>query len=141
MTDMRVRLSILWTFAMFNYLYCDIVGLMDSGQLRQYLAGQVNGMDISQGFLLGAAVLMELPLVMIVASRLLRHRANRLANIAAGVIMTVVQTATLFAGTPTAYYAFFSVIEILCTALIVRYAWTWRAEATAPTTDPAPLAS
>lgn len=136
MTDMRVRLSTLWIFAMFNYLYCDIVGLMDSGQLRQFLAGRVNGMDIGQEFLLGASVLMELPLTMIVASRLLKQRANRLANLVAGSVMTAVQTATLFAGPPAAYYVFFSVIEITCTALIVRYAWTWRAEATAPAAHP-----
>lgn len=135
MNDLRVRLSTLWIFAMFNYLYCDIVGLMDSGLLRQYLNGSVNGIEMSEGFLLAASVLMEIPIAMIVLSRLLKHRANRWANIAAGTVMTVVQTATLFSGTPTGYYVFFSVIEISCTALIVWTAWTWRA---APATTPAP---
>ena len=41
--------------------------------------------------------------------------------------MTLVQAATLFLGTPPAYYLFFSVIEIACTAAIVRCAWTWHA--------------
>ncbi|GAA0969881.1 hypothetical protein GCM10009550_77040 [Actinocorallia libanotica] len=140
MKDMRARLSTLWIFAMLNYLYCDIVGLMDSGQLRQFLAGRVGGMDIGQEFLLGASVLMELPIAMIVLSRLLKHRANRLANIVVGSVMTVVQTATLFTGSPAAYYVFFSVIEIACTVLIVRCAWTWRVETIAPAARPAPTA-
>lgn len=139
MKDMRARLSLLWIFAMFNYLYCDIVGLMDSGLLRQYLAGSVNGMDISREFLLGASVLMEIPIAMILASRLLERRAGRWANIVAGTVMTVVQLATLFAGSPAGYYLFFSILEILCTALIVRYAWTWRAAETTPAPDPSLL--
>ena len=39
--------------------------------------------------------------------------------------MTVVQIASLFAGTPTHYYIFFSIIEIACTSFIVCYAWKW----------------
>ncbi|MFD9466723.1 DUF6326 family protein [Streptomyces sp. NPDC060027] len=125
------RLSALWIFVMFNYLYCDVVGLMDSGLLRQYMTGRVNGVDLSQGSLLGASVLMELPIAMILVSWLAHHRVNRWANVAAGSIMTLVQSATLFSGTPTAYYLFFSIIEIACAALIVRYAWMWRPTQTA----------
>ena len=41
--------------------------------------------------------------------------------------MTVVQAATLFAKTPALYYAFFSVIEIGTTVVIVWSAWRWSA--------------
>ncbi len=37
---------------------------------------------------MGSAVLMEIPIAMIVASRLLTFRANRLANIIAGALLT-----------------------------------------------------
>lgn len=40
--------------------------------------------------------------------------------------MTVVQAATLFLGNTRSYYAFFSVIEIACTASIVWVAWRWK---------------
>ncbi|MEV4114929.1 DUF6326 family protein [Nonomuraea sp. NPDC049695] len=123
---MGARLSTLWVFALFNYLYCDIVGLMDSGLLKQYLTGHVGGLDVSSGFLLGSAVLMEIPIAMIVVSRLARQRTGRLLNLAAGTLMTVVQSATLVVGTPTMYYAFFSVIEIACTSYITWCAWKWR---------------
>jgi hypothetical protein len=126
-TGVQGRLAAAWIFVILNYLYCDIVGLMDAELLRQYLGGEVGGMTIDGGFLLGASVLMEIPIGMVLVSRVAGFRVNRAANIAAGTVMTAVQAATLFLGAPTAYYVFFSVIEIACTAGIVRCAWTWRA--------------
>ena len=124
--DMRSKLSTLWLFATLNYLYCDVAGLMDRELLTGYLAGNVGGLEISQGFLLGAGILVEIPIAMVLLSRVLKYRANRWANIAAGTVMTVVQLATLFlAGSPTIYYLFFSVIEIATTAFIVWSAWKW----------------
>jgi Family of unknown function (DUF6326) len=124
---MRARLSALWIFAALNYLYCDVVSLMDAGLLRQYLTGTVNGMELNQGFLLGAAALVEIPIAMTLVSRLVAHHAaNRWANLVAAAVMTLVQAATLFVGTPAPYYAFFSVLEIGCTAAIAWQAWSWR---------------
>ena len=123
---MKSKLSTLWIFAALNYLYCDVVGLMDRGLLRQFLAGEVDGIPLTQGFLLGAAILVEIPIAMVLLSRFLTYRANRWANIAAGSVMTVVQFSTLFFGTSTIYYVFFSIIEIATTVLIVWFAWNWR---------------
>ena len=126
MEDMKVKLSTLWIFVMFNYLYCDIMGLMDPELLKQYMTGNVGGIQITQEFFLGAAILMEIPIAMVLLSRIFNYRANRRANIIAGTIMTVVQFSTLFFGSsPTIYYVFFSIIEISCTSLIVWYAWKW----------------
>lgn|SRR5574341_122732 len=124
MRDRKVILSTLWIFVMFNYLYCDIVGLMDPELLKQFMTGDVGGIHVTQGFLLQAAILMEIPTAMVLLSRVLKYGANRWANIIAGTIMTIVQFSTLFFGSPpTSYYIFFSVIEIACTSLIVWYAW------------------
>jgi hypothetical protein len=133
--DRGVTLSTLWIFVMFNYLYCDLLGLMDSGSLKQYLTGHVNGLDVTQGFLLGAAVLMEIPIAMIVLSRVLKSKTSRRANIAAGAFMTAVQIASLFVGGLTMFYAFFSVVEIACTSFIAWYAWTWRVSEVHPATN------
>jgi hypothetical protein len=128
MDNVKRTLSALWIFATLNYLYCDVVSLIDPGQLKQYIAGHVNGIgDISPGFLLGTAILVEIPISMVLLSRLLKYRANRWANIAAGAIMTVVQFVTLFVGSgPAMYYTFFSIVEIACTLFIVWYAWRWQ---------------
>lgn len=121
----KTLLSTLWIFAMLNYLYADVMGLMDSTFLRQYLNGRVEGMDINQGFLFLAALLMEIPIAMVLLSRILNDKANQWANIIAGSLKSLVVLATLFIGRPTMYYLFFSVIEIVCTSYIVWYAWKW----------------
>ena len=124
--DMKSRLSTLWIFASLSYLYCDVISLMDPELLKQYLAGNVNGLAFTPGFLLGAAILIEIPISMVLLCRVLNYRANRWANIAAGTVMTAVQTLTLFMGRPAPYYLFLSILEIAATALIVWFAWNWR---------------
>ena len=124
--DRKVLLSTIWIFATLNYLYCDVVSLMDSNLLKQYLTGTVNGMVFNQGTLLAAAILVEIPIVMVLLSRVLKYKANRWVNIIAGVIMTLVQAATLLVGTPAMYYLFCSVLEIASTVLVVWFAWNWR---------------
>ena len=123
--DRKGRLSTLWVFVTLNYLYCDVLTLMDSAKLKQFLAGRVGGMSFTQEILLASGVLMEIPIAMILLSRLLKYRTNRMANVGAGVTMTAVQVATLFMGSATAYYWFFSIVEIACTSMIVWYAWNW----------------
>src|SRR5574338_600741 len=123
--DLKARLSTLWLFATLNYLYCDVVTVMDPQKLKQFLAGTVGGMEITQGFLLGAGILVEIPIAMVLLSQILKHRLNRWTNIIAGIIMTVVQILTLFTSSPSSYYIFFSIIEIASTSLIVWYAWRW----------------
>ena len=123
--DKKTLLTTLWIFVTLNYLYCDVMGLMDAKVLNEILTGTVNGMNMNESFLLGAAILMEIPMGMVLLSRILKYKANRLANIIAGGIMTLVQIASLFLGSPTKYYIFCSVIEISTTAFIVWYAWKW----------------
>jgi hypothetical protein len=60
---------------------------------------------------------------MIVLSSVLDPKASRIANIAAGTLMTGVQGATLFIGKPRKYYLAASIIEMATTSFIVGYAW------------------
>src|SRR5579885_605346 len=79
----KERLSLFWLFALLNYLYADVLALF-------YIVGSHDpAPHFSQRVLLGAAVLMEIPIAMIPACRLLPFRANRLANIIAGAIETL----------------------------------------------------
>lgn len=124
--DRKVILSTLWIFVMFNYTYCDILGLMDSSLLKQYLTGIVEGLEITENFLFAGAFLMEIPIAMILLSRILNYKANRWANIVAATIKTIAMILTMFVGTPTLYYAFFGTIEIATTIFIIYYAWNWK---------------
>jgi hypothetical protein len=74
----RERLSVLWMFALLNYLYADVVALFAIAGSRNSFA------PLSPWALMGSAILMEIPIAMILACRLLPFRANRLANIIAG---------------------------------------------------------
>ena len=128
MHDTKERLSLLWIFALLNYLYADVVALFA-------IAGSRNSFEpLSPWALMGSAVLMEIPIAMIVACRLLPFRANRLANIIAGCIMTLVNGFLTFVLPLTngdfrdpvfPAYVFFATIETVCTSVIIWQAWTW----------------
>ena len=123
MQDVRVRLSTLWVFMLLNYLYCDVMTGFDPTVPR----------DLSRDALLAASFLMEIPIAMVLVSRVLKYRPNRWANIIVGAFMAVVQVSTLFVGSgPTVYYVFFSAIEIACLLFIVWTAWRWAEPALKP---------
>jgi len=127
--DARVILSTLWIFVTLNYLYCDVLGFFDPAMLKALMTGRVGAIEFTSGFLLASSILMEIPIGMVLLSRVLKYGTNRWANIIAGTIMTLVQISSLFFGTaPTTYYMFFSVIEVVCTAFIVWYAWKWTSQ-------------
>jgi hypothetical protein len=130
MHDTKERLSLFWIFALLNYLYADVVALFA-------IVGSPNLADPPHPPpppQLGSAVLMEIPIAMIVACRLLPFGANRLANITAGAILTLVSGFLTFvpplvgARTPALpEYLFFATIETVCTSVIIWQAWTWSA--------------
>jgi Sec-independent protein secretion pathway component TatC len=119
--DMKVKLSTLWIFVMINMVFADIVGFMNPGALEKIMTGSV-GLEITQGLLLVFSILLEIPIAMIVLSRVLRYRANRLANIAAGVITILF---VIGGGSTYLSYMFFATMEVGCMLLIIWYAWNW----------------
>ncbi len=114
--DRRTLLFTLWTFATLNYVYADVVTLFDKSLST----------SLSQTALLGAAVLVETAIAMVLLSRILKYKANRWANIVVGAINTAAVLASLLVATPALYYLFFATIEIATTLVIIWYAWTWR---------------
>jgi Family of unknown function (DUF6326) len=131
MEDSRVRLSVLWLFATLNYIYADVffcIDVLGSGK------GGPAVLHFSPGAWLGIAILMEIPMAMILLSRILKPRVNRWANIVAGIIETAAVLLTSFilpafhlTGT-SSYYMFFGAVEVACTSMIVWYAWRWPKE-------------
>ena len=127
MHDTKERLSLLWIFVLLNYLYADVLALF------AIVGSQDPAPHLPQWALLGSAVLMEIPIAMILACRLLPFRANRLANIIAGGVLTLVNGFLTFVapllgwGKPPAFpeYLFFATIETVCTLVIIWQAWTW----------------
>lgn len=128
MHNTKERLSLFWLFALLNYLYADVIALW---AIVGSPAKDVP--HLPQWVLAGSAVLMEIPIAMIVACRLLPFKANRQANLIAGSIVTLVNGFLTFVppliglGRPPALpeYLFFGTIETVCTAVIIWRAWTW----------------
>ena len=124
--DRKVVLSTLWIYLSVNYIYCDHLGIMETEMLKGLLKGYVGTIHVNQEFLIAAALVMQIPFMMIVLSQILNYKANRLANIIAAIIMIVVQLGTMGIGTsPSSVYIFYSVIEIVCNLIIVCIAWRW----------------
>jgi Na+/melibiose symporter-like transporter len=129
--ETKSRLSVLWIFYMFNAAYIDITTLYYS-----VFVNHKPTVHYSQVFLLGAAVLIEISIAMVLLSRVLNYRSNRRANIITGTFLTAVQLMTLFVGTPTLAYLFFSVILVATSAVIVRFAWKWLDPEVGPVATP-----
>lgn len=118
-------LSTLWIFVTLNYLYCDVLSLMSPEMLNSLLTGEVGGINMNETTLLVAAVVLEIPIALVLLSRVLRYKANRLTNIVAGLVTTFVMIGTLLMGEASYHYIFFATIEIATTLFIVWFAWTW----------------
>ena len=113
-------LSTLWIFIMLNMIFADIFGFMSPGLLKDIINEDTG---VTGGLLLVAAVVNEIPIAMVVLSRLLKDRINRWANIIAGIITILY---VIGGGSSTATYIFFAALEVACAALIIWLAWRWR---------------
>lgn len=120
----RTVVSSLWLFAILNYLYADVLGLYWTPHIEAVLAGEIAGFAITEQFLLGSSVLMTIPIASVLVSRIAPHRVARWSSVVAGVVMTLVQVASLTFGDNTWSYLYFSVIEIATTVTIAWYAAT-----------------
>jgi hypothetical protein len=124
--DIKKILTTLWIFLTVNFIFCDVFTLMHSKDLKNLLSGNIDGMVITQEFLLSFAVLMEIPMLMILLSSLLTYRLNRILNVFSGVLLAIIQIWSLSVGNITLHYAFFSSVEISICLSIVVLAWRWK---------------
>ncbi|PKO13388.1 MAG: hypothetical protein CVU39_19490 [Chloroflexi bacterium HGW-Chloroflexi-10] len=124
----KILLALLWVFYNVNFIYCDSLLRLEPGAIEGIMSGYVsNGtVKITSGFLLGTAIIWEIPFLMIVLSWALKYHANRWANIIAGTLFVVAQIGSLFLGAASSMYYFYSMVEIAALLLIVWNAWKWR---------------
>jgi hypothetical protein len=59
--NVKIRLAGLWVALMFFYVYRDVLGFMEPGHVEDLLAG----VRMTEAVLLGSAVLMAIPSVMV----------------------------------------------------------------------------
>jgi hypothetical protein len=123
----QVRLAALWASTMFLYVYVDILSLYKPGTVRDILRGRVWEFEITQGWALGALVLMTIPSVMIALSVLPPTKANQRTNIAVASLFVLVSIGNAI-GETWAFIWLGAIGEVVLLATIVRLAWRWRAE-------------
>jgi len=121
--DTKVLLSTLWIVVMINMAYADILSLHIPGALDEVAKTSVStGAPIPQ-LMLGGAIMMEIPVAMIILSRVLKVGVNRWVNIIVG-IFTI---AYIWGGAASyPHYIFIAMVETLCLLLIIWNALKWR---------------
>jgi hypothetical protein len=129
--NVKAKLALLWVALMFFYIYNDLFSFMQPGHVAQLVEGHLEGVQFTQTLLIGAAVLMALPSIMVVLSLTLKARANRLVNIIAGIfhILVLLGTQVVGEGEVWYYWRLYELLEALFLVLIIWTAWKW------PTTD------
>ena len=72
----------LWVIVMLNPIFADILSFMNSGFLQELVTtGTAGAMEITPAFLLIAAIVTEIPIMMILLAHVLKHQINRWVNI------------------------------------------------------------
>lgn len=121
--DTKVLLSTLWIVVMINMLKADILSLNIPGALDEVAKTSVSiGASIPQ-LMLGGAIMMEISIVMIILSLILKYGVNRWVNIIASIITIAF---VVGGGATYPHYIFIAIIEVMCLLLIIWFAWKWR---------------
>jgi hypothetical protein len=125
--NVKTKLALLWVALMFLYIYNDLFSLFQPGHVAELVEGRLEGVQFTQTLLFGAAVLMAIPSFMVLLSLTLRASANRIVNIAAGILQILVLIGTQFVGEGETwfYWRFYELLEALFLALIIWTAWKW----------------
>ncbi|WP_397447103.1 DUF6326 family protein [Polaribacter sp. R77954] len=118
-------LSLLWVFLTVNYIFCDVFSLYHSKFLNELLTGTIDGIEFTESFLLGFSIIMEIPMLMIILSVLLKAKTNQIINIIAAIFMIIIQVGSLSTGKNSQHYIFFSSIEIGALLFIIYKSWVW----------------
>ena len=120
MENVRIILSGLWVALMLTYLLGDVLRIFAG----DFVAGEMGGAQMTQLMLIGAAILMLVPIVMVVLSLTLTYPVVRWVTIAAAIILFLFNLVGL-PGYPGAYDKFLIAVGLVFNAITVWYAWKW----------------
>jgi hypothetical protein len=126
MLDTRIILSGLWVVVVLIYKMGDIYRIIfgDFKKMGGDFAGKMGDMQVTQGMMLGIAIFMVIPIVMVFLSLTLPYPVNRWANIIVAIIFFVFVLIQL-PSYPSAYDKFLLAVSLVFNALTFWYAWKW----------------
>jgi len=120
MEDVKIILSALWVALMLTYLLGDVLRIFAG----DFTAGEIEGVKMTQVMLLGIAIFMLIPIVMVFLSLTLQYPVNRWANIIFAIVLFVFNLLGLRTY-PGAYDKFLIIVGLGFNVLTVWYAWKW----------------
>ena len=126
--DRKIVLSTLWVFILMNMIYADILNTLKPDYLHEL---EYVGKNVSDGNVLFFAILMEIPIAMILLSRILNRKANRIANFVAAplsILWVIVPSMVMSDSSTPLSYVFFASIETICMIFIMWYSWKWKTD-------------
>ena len=111
----RALISTLWIVVLINILSADIFSFM-LGASGEAVAA------VTPWIMFAFAIIHELPIAMIVLSRVLKRKSNRILNyVAAGITALYI----VAGGSATPHYIFFALAVLICLVFIVIQAKNW----------------
>jgi len=112
----RALLSTLWIAVLINILSADIFSFMLGASGEAAVA-------VTPWIMFAFALVHELPIAMIVLSRVLKRKANRILNYVAAGVTALYITA---GGSATPHYIFFALAELFCLFFVVMTTKKWQ---------------
>ncbi len=136
-SDRRTILPLLWIFYVLNILYADVLNNMGSLATigSSPITNELIETLLTPEMLLIAAFILEAAMIMIILSRVLPYKINRMLNITIAALETLTVVASLFVGESTIYYRFFASVETITSIFILWYAWRWTETTVTETSD------
>lgn len=120
MNDIQVKLSALWVALMLTYLLGDVIRIF-AGDFKP---GEMGGQPLSQGMLLGIAMLMLIPILMVLLVLVLPQPVNRWVNMIVALFFFLFNLVGL-PSYPGTYDKFLIVVGLVFNVITVWVAWKW----------------
>jgi hypothetical protein len=118
--DVKTKLSTLWIVVLLNMIFADILTIFVEFVLKNTLDAIIGEVTTTMAI---AAILTNIPILMIYFSRVLPYKINRSANIGAA-ILTI--TYVVGGGSLMPHYIICATIEVITLLVIIWTAWKWR---------------
>ena len=124
----KTRLSVLWVFMAVGMSAAVILYFMMPGVVEEIIAGEMEGMQISDGLLAGFAIFWLIPLIMAVLCLTLKDAPNRWTNFVLSIIFGVFYLVDVIGDLSRwglSGDTLMGIAAIVVAAFIAWFAWKW----------------
>ena len=117
--DKKALLSTLWIFVLLNVIFRDLHEFFRAEMIEEIITLT----PVSEQVMLIGGIMMEIPILMVLLSRILNYRINRWANIIIGAVTIAL---IIGLGQKDLDDIFFATIEVIALSAVIWLAVKWR---------------